>query len=102
MEELRGTCGECLTAFVAILRDDNAGPMWGFIERICQLRASLGFPPSEPAEALMIFLDVVDEFSPDGVSRDEWCAQMRVYRGCVRKAMRALVNTYLMQLEMPG
>ena len=50
----------------------------------------------------MLFLDVVDEMAPPGASRDEWRAHMRIYRGCVRKAVRALVNTYLVQLEMPG
>ena len=100
-EELQSTCSECLTAYQILLSEGDTEPLWKFIERICALRASMEFPPSEITEAFMLSLDAVDAvLGPEIDDRDDWARIMGDLRGCVRVSLKALVNTYLLQLEL--
>ena len=101
LEELHSTCGECLTAYEAYLSHGNTEPLWHFIERICHLRASLHFPPSEITEAFMLFLEVSsDVLGPDMKDRAAWDEMSTHLRRCTRLSLKSFVNTYLIHLEL--
>jgi len=101
LEELYGTCGECLSAYEALLDTGDTEPLWQFIERVCRLRAALQFPPSEITEAFMLFLEAADEtFGPKITDREAWSGLMRDLRRCTRQSLKAWVNAYLIQLEI--
>ena len=102
-EELRSTCAECLRAYEAFLERGDREPLWGFIERLCELRAPLHFPSAEITDAFMLFLDTADDvLGPQVTDRAQWDEIMRDYRHCTRASIKAFINAYWIHLEILG
>ncbi len=102
-EELRATRLQFIAACVQLLEADDTELLWQYVERLCQQRAAMNFPPSEITEAIMLFLESAEAvMGPEISDRWEWSHLMRDYRYCTRVAMKVFADMYLLHLEMAG
>jgi hypothetical protein len=100
-EILRKSCEECLQAFEAVLEREDTDPLWRFVDRICQERAELQFPPADVIEAFTYFMDAADDVvGPQASDLDSWREISAAWRGVLRKVIRSFVNSYWIHLEM--
>jgi hypothetical protein len=101
LDEIREKCDGCLEAYEILLAQGDSGPLWGVMDQICRLRASLQFPPSEIADALMLFLDAADELlSAEVTDLQAWKGHIADLRQCTRAALKAFANSYWIHLEL--